>query len=97
MRGYRLNASRSQYPLPESTTKVTMTRKQLAVWLVYSTVLGVLLGSPLVPRLAWAAPTATIVVDVGSDENVCSGFLTLRCAINYANANAGTWIRLSSR
>ncbi|HZY44024.1 MAG TPA: right-handed parallel beta-helix repeat-containing protein, partial [Anaerolineae bacterium] len=44
---------------------------------------------------AQAAPASTIVVDAGSDENVCSGFLTLRCAINYANANPGTWIRFA--
>jgi parallel beta helix pectate lyase-like protein len=44
---------------------------------------------------AAAGPAATIVVDAGSDENVCSGFLTLRCAINYANANPGTSIRFA--
>lgn len=69
--------------------------KKLVHLLASSVFLVMLLGSAKSLNVTHAAPTATIVVDAGSDENVCSGFLTLRCAINFANANAGTSIRFA--
>jgi Right handed beta helix region len=48
------------------------------------------------PRTAQMSPASTIVVDDGSDTSPCAaGTFTLRCAINYANANAGTAIRFA--
>ena len=45
---------------------------------------------------AAGTPAATIVVDDGSDSSSCApGTYTLRCAINYANANPGTNIRFA--
>ncbi len=47
------------------------------------------------PHRAPAAPASTIVVDDSSDASVCTTSLTLRCAITFANANPGTWIRFA--
>jgi parallel beta-helix repeat protein len=64
--------------------------------LVSAAVAGIPVGSPGFPPVAQAAPTSTIVVNDGSDTSPCAaGTFTLRCAINYANANPGTAIRFA--
>ena len=75
-----------------------MTRKHWIRLLVYTAVAGILLGSPSLPHTVQAAPgiNPPIVVDDSSDSSPCAaGTYTLRCAINYANANAGTSIRFA--
>jgi hypothetical protein len=72
-----------------------MIGKKLVRLLASSILLIMLLGSQKLVNVTHAAPAATIVVDASSDENSCSGFLTLRCAINFANAFPGTSIRFA--
>jgi Periplasmic copper-binding protein (NosD) len=69
----------------------------IAILLLISTaVAGIPLGLPGFAHAALAAPTSTIVVNDGSDTSPCAaGTFTLRCAINYANANPGTAIRFA--
>ena len=76
-----------------------MTRKRWVRLLACMAVASILLGSPVLPAVAHAAPAIIIVVNdggLGSDPLPCApGTWTLRCAIVYANYNANTWIRFA--
>ena len=70
--------------------------KQLFRLFAVTLVVAVLAYSVSGTGLAQAAPATIIQVGDGGDAGACApGTWTLRCAINYANAHPGTWIRFA--
>jgi hypothetical protein len=71
--------------------KISLSKQSVVVFLVITGMLFASLGLPTAARAA-----GPIVVNDGSDGSSCApGIYTLRCAINYANANPFTNIRFA--
>jgi len=72
--------------------KISPSKQSAVVFLVITGMLFASLGLPTVARAA-----SPIIVNDGSDTGSCApGTYTLRCAINYANANPFTNIRFAT-